>query len=155
MKVALISFHNAYNYGAALQAYGLQKALNDMDIDNEYIDYVNTHRAQVYNMRVQLSEAIKNKNVVRAVRVLCGMPFMYLRGSKFDLFYSQYLKKTDKTYSTSQEAVSLNDEYEKFIVGSDQVWNPGNNGMDWAFLLDFVKDKIGRASCRERVSSPV
>ena len=146
MKVALISFHNAYNYGAALQAYGLQKALNDMDIDNEYIDYVNTHRAQVYNMRVQLSEAIKNKNVVRAVRVLCGMPFMYLRGSKFDLFYSQYLKKTDKTYSTSQEAVSLNDEYEKFIVGSDQVWNPGNNGMDWAFLLDFVKDKSKKIS---------
>ena len=46
-KVALITFHNAYNYGAALQAYGLQETLRNMRIDAEYIDYINEHRREM------------------------------------------------------------------------------------------------------------
>ena len=38
MKVGLISFHNAYNYGACLQAYALQEAILGFGAECEYID---------------------------------------------------------------------------------------------------------------------
>jgi coenzyme F420-reducing hydrogenase beta subunit len=146
MKVALLSFHNAYNYGAALQAFGLQCAVEQIGVDCEYIDYVNEHRKNAYDMSFQLKTAIKEKKVVRAVKVVVGMPIIGKRGKAFDRFYSKYLKKTAMIFHTSKEAEILNEKYDRFIVGSDQVWNPENNGSDMAFLLDFVKDSKKKIS---------
>lgn len=146
MKVALLSFHNAYNFGAALQAFALQEAVKKMDVDCEYINYVNESRRQEYDMLFQIKKEIKKKNISRVIKLCCGIPFMMVRGKNFDLFYTKYLQKTKDVYSTSQEASALNDTYDKFIVGSDQVWNYENNGSDWAFLLDFVKDNVKKIS---------
>ncbi len=140
MKVALLSFHNAYNYGAALQAYALQEAISEFGIQSEYIDYVNTHRLESYDMRCLLRRAIKDGNIKKAVRVLLGMPFIALRKKHFDRFFSKYLRVTEKRYTSSVEMMELNEVYDRFVVGSDQVWNPDHNGNDTAYLLDFVKD---------------
>ena len=64
MKVALLSFHNAFNYGAALQAYALQCAVEEMGVQCEYINYVNEHRKNAYNMGFQLKQAIKKREGV-------------------------------------------------------------------------------------------
>ena len=140
MKVALLSFHNAYNYGAALQAYGLQCAVRGMGVECEYIDYQNEHRRNAYNMKYHFAAAVRAKNLFGAARSLLGMPFMSARAKGFDRFYADYLQKTASVYATSEEAKALSGAYDKFIVGSDQVWNPVNNGGDAAFLLDFVAD---------------
>lgn len=146
MKVGLISFHNAYNYGAALQAYGLQRAIEDMGAECEYIDYLNHERAFHYDMRYQFQDAVKHKQVSRALRVLVGTPFINSRGRKFKDFYAKYLRKSEKVYHNSEEAKELNGVYDRFIVGSDQVWNNSNNGNDTAFLLDFVNDSSKKMS---------
>ena len=41
MKVGVLTFHNAYNYGAILQAYATQKLLENRGHDVEFIDYRN------------------------------------------------------------------------------------------------------------------
>lgn len=146
LKVALMSFHNAYNYGAALQAYALQYAVEQQGVECEYINYVNKHRIQAYDMRFQFSDALKNKKFVRAAKVACGSVFMLNRRKAFDRFFSKYLKTTQKIYRTSSKAKELNEMYDKFIVGSDQVWNPFNNGRDTAYLLDFVSDDTKKIS---------
>ncbi len=146
MKAALLSFHNAYNYGAALQAYGLQCAVEQLGADCEYINYVNASRRNAYDMAYQFKSALKNRKLLRALKVALGAPFIEKRGRSFDRFYSHYLRKTEKEYHSSAEAASLNGSYDRFIVGSDQVWNPENNGGDTAFLLDFVKDPKKKVS---------
>ncbi len=146
MKVALLSFHNAYNYGAALQAYGLQCAINSLGVECEYINYVNNYRKNAYDMVFQFKSAIKEKKISRSVKVLIGMPFIRKRGRAFDSFYAKNLRKTLREYHSSEEIVSLNTKYDRFIVGSDQVWNPENNGCDMAFLLDFVDDSKKKIS---------
>lgn len=146
MKLALLSFHNAANYGAALQAYALQKFLTDKGYDCEYINYVNASRGHEYSMTWHIYDSLRHGKLTSAAAYLAGSPFLTLRKVRFDKFYSQYLKKTKKVYRTSAEAVTLNGAYDRFIVGSDQVWNPACNGDDTAFLLDFVKNN------RERIS---
>lgn len=139
-KIALISFHNAANYGAALQAVALQKKLDSLGYPNEYIDYQNSHRRHSYDMAYLFRKALKCGRLKDAIKYAVGFPFMYLRKSRFSKFYKKHLRITPTTYSNSKEAAELNPKYDKFIVGSDQVWNPENNGHDMAFLLDFVDD---------------
>ena len=146
MKVALLSFHNAYNYGAALQAYALQEAVKSLGIECEYIDYINEYRRNAYDVKHEFVSAVKNKKLKRAIRVALGAPFIIIRSRNFERFYSRHLKKTSETYRCSEEAATLNDKYDKFIVGSDQVWNPENNGGDMAYLLDFVRDSRKKIS---------
>ena len=141
IRVAIISFHNALNYGAALQAYALQKVLIErINVDAEYIDYENAHRYELYNMRERLINAVKNRNYQRAIMTLIGSPLMFVRRNRFNRFYCNSIVKTGKKYCSSEQAKELNSEFDKFIVGSDQVWNNVNNGSDFAYLLDFVND---------------
>ncbi len=139
-KVALISFHNAYNYGACLQAYALQEAVKEMGVDCEYINYINSHRAEVYDMPTRIKKACKEKDIKTLFKNICGIPFANKRGKKFDEFYQRYLKKTDTVYHSVQEANVLENQYDKFISGSDQIWNDEHNGNDSAYFLDFVGD---------------
>lgn len=146
MKLALLTFHNAANYGAALQAYALQRFLSDSGYDCEYINYINQSRAHEYSMSWHIYDCLKRGKVTSAAAYLAGSPFMELRKLRFKKFYKQYLRTTSIVYHNSKEAEVLNDIYDKFIVGSDQVWNPVCNGYDSAFLLDFVKDNKKKVS---------
>ncbi|MDD3686012.1 MAG: polysaccharide pyruvyl transferase family protein [Bacteroidales bacterium] len=139
MKLGLLSYHNAANYGAALQAFALQKALEQMGFESEYINYQNHHRKNSYNMTFHIITALKKRDMKSAIRFLLGSPFMMLRKLKFNSFYSENLTTTSQIYSSSDEAKRLNGAYSKFIVGSDQVWNWENNGGDATFLLSFVE----------------
>lgn len=63
MKVALLSFHNAFNYGAALQAYGLQYAVEQLGVKCEYIDYQNSRRQFAYDMNKQIKSELEKKTL--------------------------------------------------------------------------------------------
>ena len=146
MKVALLSFHNAYNYGASLQAYALQHSVEKLGVECEYINYQNDYRAHSYDMKYQFKRALQTRNFVGAVKSLLGIPVMSARAKGFDRFYSNCLKTTGELFRNSKEAAKLNGKYDKFIVGSDQVWNYSNNGGDTAYLLDFVGDDSKKIS---------
>lgn len=146
MKIALITFHNAANFGASLQAYALQHALEQMGHENEYINYVNVTRRHQYSMSFLFWDAVKKRQFSSAIKYLVGSPFLILRKNKFNRFYKRYLHVTKEEFRNSKEAARLNPLYDRFIVGSDQVWNPVNNGNDTAFILDFVEDKRKKIS---------
>ena len=140
MKIGLITFHNTANYGAALQTYALQHFLDINGYDSTYINYVNSVRRHQYDMLYHIFENIKDGKYKAAITFALGSPFMFLRKKRFSRFYNKYVSVTKEIYRDSVQAKSLNKVFDVFIVGSDQVWNPGNNGKDMAYLLDFVDD---------------
>ena len=146
MKIALLSFHNAANYGAALQAFALQKVLLDKCFDCEYINYQNDFRKSAYSMTYHLFSSLKKGDIKGAIKYALGSPFMELRKMRFSSFYKKNLICTNLIYTSPQEAEELNCKYDKFIVGSDQVWNWKNNGKDDAYLLSFVSDDSKKIS---------
>jgi hypothetical protein len=145
-KVGLLTFHNAVNYGAALQTYATQKYINELGHTCELIDYVNETRKKAYNMKSQIVEQIKSKDFKLAIKMLFGSILMELRQSNFDNFYKSFTKRTVKSYETFEEIKTINNDFDFFVVGSDQVWNPKNNGKDMAYLLAFVKDNVKKIS---------
>lgn len=140
MKVALITFHNALNYGAALQVYASQQVIKALGVECEVIDYVNSHRKNAYSMINNAMQELKKKRIVSFVKFLAGGIFMSKRRRKFLSFYNNNIICTQNRFTSSEEARSLNRDFDKFVVGSDQVWNYNNNGRDFAYFLDFVDD---------------
>lgn len=138
MKVAIITYHRAYNYGSALQAYAFNKYLRNIGIECETIDYLTERQNDLY----RLFE--KNKSLLAVCRNI--QSFMYLKKLKihkarFDEFLTAYLPMTAQQYHKPSELDKLNDEYDYFICGSDQIWNPLTVDFDQSYLLSFVKNK--------------
>lgn len=146
MKIGLITFHNALNYGAALQAYATQKFLNDLGHECIIIDYVNENRDKIYNMKAQTYKQIKEGNYKTAIKTSIGSVFMEMRRRSFSKFHNKYTSKTSKRYKTPDEIKELNGDFDFFVIGSDQVWNPKNNGSDMTYLLEFVADNNKKVS---------
>ena len=134
MKVGIVTFHRALNYGAVLQAYALQQYLLSLGIDSDVIDYRSTYIERFYKP-IKANPFIHPKMFVRE---LLYAPFNYKKRKKFEQFIGKFIKMS-KTVKSEKELKMLNGEYDYFIAGSDQVWNLKWNGFDKAFFLNFAE----------------
>ena len=141
MKIGIITFHRALNYGALLQAFALRYSLEKLGADANLLDYRNDtiEEAYVYpsffqrkSIKDKLKYIIQGKNEKK-------------RRFKFEAFRNKYLNLSDKIY-THGDLVNAEGAYDKFITGSDQVWNYGAHNFDKSFFLDFVTDKSKKYS---------
>jgi polysaccharide pyruvyl transferase WcaK-like protein len=138
MKVGLLTFHNTVNHGAALQAYALQQVIREMGKDCEIIDYVNDYRKKCDGLIYRIKKEIKNKKIYLIPKICVGNLLLNFRWKRFLKFYKTYIHQTSKHFSTSDQATELNNDFNKFVVGSDQVWNYNLTKNDGAYFLDFV-----------------
>lgn len=130
IRVGTITYQRANNYGAALQMFALQKVLERMDTDTWVIDYRSPYMSRPYSMA-----ALKRKG---PLRFCLGMAYAAVRLPRMLAFrrFRQELRFT-KSVGPS-ELVDLNQDFDCFIAGSDQVWNDDINDGDPAYFLHFV-----------------
>lgn len=150
-KIGIITMHRVLNYGSILQAYALQKKLSDIGVDSEIIDYIYPNAE--HKKRLIFIDRIK-----KLICFFLGLPTLYLRKKKkhkFDLFFKKYIKLSPKTYSTSSELLNHSPEYDLYLTGSDQVWNPIHTKNDTTFLCSFVKDDSPRCSYAASFSTSI
>ena len=135
MKVGILTYHDTTNYGAAFQAFALQKKIEELGCDCEIIDY----KCKAVTERYEIKSPFKSSNIKQCIkRILTNKNNRNLK-LKFETFYKRYQKRSDKTYYKNTIS-ETNNIYDKFIVGSDQVWNLRLSGEDTTYMLDFVKD---------------
>ncbi len=146
MKVGVITFHNANNYGAMLQTWALQKVLKNYGVDTGVIHY---HPRVIDRLYDPLGNA---KGVRRYFKKLN----LYIINRKSLTRYNKFIKFSRKNLNligdfrsyTEIEPANLN--LDAYIVGSDQVWNPHHiGGFNPAYFLNFVepgKKKISYAA---------
>lgn len=148
MKIATITCHDVYNYGASLQAYALQEYCRSLGHDYKIIDYKPPYLSNHYKLNI-IANPRFDKPIVRLLYLLAKLPGR-LRERKrkrlFDQFKVQYLSLTGNRYGSSGEISSaIKDgklDADLYIAGSDQIWNTFfRNGRDEAFYLDFVGDR--------------
>ena len=134
MKVGILTFHYAYNYGAALQVYGLQEALADMGVDPTVLDY----RAP--------SVSSHNRPLgIRSGRFMYVLPMRW----RFDEFRRKQLRLS-RPLANFSEVEKEAKKYDAIIVGSDQVWNTRLlNGVNLAYYLgvEGTFTRISYAAC--------
>lgn len=134
MKTATLTFHGAHNYGSMLQAYALQKTIQSMGHENQIIHF-RTHRQidmyAIFTRRKGMTYVLKN------FAKLCYFPSYRRKHALFEEFISTNLNLTN-CYSSLKELEEANFDFDCYIAGSDQIWNPIPADFDWAYYLPFV-----------------
>ena len=133
MKIGILTlFYNNINYGGCLQAYALTKVLNKMGYDAEQISFEMTSLKNFYSDYTTL-EKIKVMGI-KGVKVLidrltkkktkeCKIQGVALEEKKeYFTDFIKNIKNSNTVYSHNTLTTCL-DNYDAFIVGSDQVWN--------------------------------
>jgi len=141
LKIGIVTYHRPINYGAILQVYALQKTIKKHDVECEIIDYRNSTMENKHK-KVRLTDA---KNVKQVIKNILTYRNHNMKYDKFRQFAEKNLCISRAFYDLD-ELVNIENEYDNFIVGSDQVWNYKINNMDPVYFLQFVRDTIKRNS---------
>ena len=156
MKIGIITIHNSPNYGASLQAFALWKYLTDCGHDCEVIDlHRPCHEDYLFSRKYQPWRSQKTKNIRKIKNLVKKMlerkeMMVYLRDEanrKFEQFNSQV--KLGRAYRGIDELYTNPPQYDVYITGSDQLWNPTQPFCIEPYFLTFVpayKKKISYAS---------
>lgn len=138
MRVGIITFINTINFGASLQAYALQEVLYEFGIEAEVIQYINK----------QIEEKEKNtgnkKNIKSIIRSIVMGQGLKKKTLAFEMYEKEHIKKGKALTDNSRD--EINNYYDLFITGSDQVWNMSITNKDWTYMLDFVDDNRKKIS---------
>ena len=136
MKIGIVTFHGASNYGAVLQAFALQTFLKQAGHSPFFIDH--HHGIMPHGIR---------KYVGRSPGDTLARWAACRRRSVFADFRRQYFDLSEKTYLSEQALTENSPVADAYICGSDQIWNPNYLKLpkdERAFWLDFGNKKIRR-----------
>lgn len=113
MKVAIVTLVGDFNYGNRLQNYALQEVLTTLGADVVTID--NPSQSFMQWAKEHLVERTGEKKRLKSVG---------------DMRREKSLRDFTKRYISMAWADFSSDDFDYFVVGSDQVWNPSFWGKD-------------------------
>ena len=133
-RIGIVTFHRAMNCGAMLQAYALQEVLRKK-YNVAILDYRCDELEHVYGYK---------KGVKKYFRFWAKFLLKHDKWKKenkrshlFIKFSDDYFLKSNKY--TSKDVTKANNEFDIFVAGSDQIWNPKWSNEDWNYYLSFAE----------------
>ena len=135
-KIGILTFVNADNFGAVLQAYALSQYCSELGYDVELINYrVNSSKNNNVNI-VQCRETILQK-ICRRLKIIKNH-YRKVQMLKFSKFRRELLSVSRTPYNGDLEFLDkYQDDYDFIICGSDQIWNTQLSNGSRIFYLDF------------------
>ena len=148
MKVCILTYRLHSNFGFLMQAYALQQIIKDLG-----------HEPYTVDIRVKplsLSEKTKQgaKFILLHISRLIGYPSLPWITTKEQAYIDQHtwkfikehLQLTPPVNSIKDLKRKIGNEYDFYLVGSDQVWRKEYCPDIPSYFFDFVSDDKRRAS---------
>ncbi|WP_347489281.1 polysaccharide pyruvyl transferase family protein [Desulfoscipio sp. XC116] len=134
----------AYNYGAFLQAYALQKTMKNIGFDCELINYDYMRDRTLLGIPwSNINKPIKFCASVLKKLVLFSKTKKRTAIMKESVYNNLHFSK--QRYKSAQQLRESPPQYDIYLTGSDQVWNPTINAQGFETrLLDFVYSSQGK-----------
>lgn len=130
-RVGVITINDFNNYGNRLQCYAVQQFLEELGVASENI--YNTYSRD--NQIVQIG-----RQALRHLRNLGKSSTVIAREQSFTKFNARIRFSEDQIIN-GQYREGLNERYDYFITGSDQVWNPMDSGRSEVDFLTFASNE--------------
>ena len=133
-KIGIVTI-NDYNFGNRLQNYAMLKVLSNYgDVENivRYFDAENLTFA-----------ASLKKKIKKFIKTIIGRLKKY---RNFDKFNKKYIKNSKYKFSKNLNYNKLNNYFDYFVAGSDQVWNP------IFFKNNMYINMLGFTPCEKRIA---
>ncbi|MGN1467436.1 MAG: polysaccharide pyruvyl transferase family protein [Ruminococcus sp.] len=135
-KVGIITFHASHNYGSNLQAYALQQYVSGLGYDCEIINFRSFKQKEQYAI---ITKKKGFKGLCKKLYAIMTYRNRKKKFKKFEEFIENKLVKGSKEYNTYEELKNADLDYDYYISGSDQIWNPSSLDIDPSYFLPFVK----------------
>lgn len=152
-KVGIVSCYFQHNYGSMLQALATQMALDKLGYENETIDISGFNgeikkAKMLYFAKASLTSDILLSKLGMATNILrrklskgVYKENTIIRNKKFDDFYKEHFRLSEKYNSKADLSNKCKEKYSAVLVGSDQLWLPGNIAGDY-YTLNFVPKEV-------------
>lgn len=144
-KAALITYHAAHNNGSFLQAYATQKKIRQLGVECDVIDFSTPLQQYIYAVYKPIRGP---KDIAKNVYAFLHRDLIQRRHDDFEHMIHTALPLTPDSYSDPSQMGALEQDYDIFVSGSDQIWNTDAWDYSDAYFLNFVhhKPKISYAS---------
>ncbi|MBR2403922.1 MAG: polysaccharide pyruvyl transferase family protein [Lachnospiraceae bacterium] len=149
MRVGILTFHNAHNYGATLQAYALKKCVKEMGHDVQIVNYRNPKIEAQYPKILAPKFTLADCNPKRwkqfiydTLRGIYGQKEWTKQWKAFDKFINKDLLEN---HTELIEAACISKlGLDACLLGSDQIWSSFLLGrLDEVYFGAFkTKEKI-------------
>lgn len=153
--IGLVSYHSEPNYGTMLQAYALAKAIDMLGYKSEYILYRGITKKPwlKYFIRKQLADVYHFVCPPKGEFEYFKTKEFHSILSRFDDFHRQFIPVSGQEYNIDTIGLS-NNQYDSFIVGSDQTWSRYMNRLNSSInFLPFVEEKSKKKSYAPSIGS--
>lgn len=137
-KIAVLTFHAAFNYGAQLQAWALQTVLRRLGYDPEFPDC----NLIGFSPRFLRGRHGKLPFLKKLFREAMAFGVEDLKRHRFRMFAKHCLN------IVPMDVADVERRYDSVIVGSDQVWNSGITRQQSSYFLTtwFYRPDLNRYS---------
>ena len=125
MKIGIVTFPEAVNYGTALQAAALKRALDPYAEDVFFL----RHRCPAIDAANALFDLKSAKDPKYVAAHLYNFPTAKARQKNFERFFAAHIPVRE----------AAPDDADVIVAGSDQIWNYNLTGDDYFYFLDYQK----------------
>ena len=139
-KVALSTWFSYHNYGTALQVVALYNIIKNLGYDVDVVNYDPEHKftEKCKSNGEKIVHRRRLKQFKGALwKVQNNIYDPKGKSKKFAAFVNENLTFTTECFSEA-DLHNLNDEYDIFVCGSDQIWSP--RCFDSTYYLNFVNN---------------
>ncbi|QXE01061.1 polysaccharide pyruvyl transferase family protein [Terribacillus sp. DMT04] len=148
-KIGIITINDYKNYGNRLQNYASQEVLKSLGYFPETIVNSQKKKEVIGNQTESLSSKLKKLTIRRvAGKINNKLKYNYVYKKKkskysqqketnFKSFTNKYIRESQYTISEESYHEKLG-EFDCFVVGSDQVWNPNYRSGSSIDFLTFA-----------------
>lgn len=114
--IGILTFHRAYNYGAILQAFALQKKISELGFNSEIIDYLSIEKRK----QNKLFRFQTDKKFVENVSKFIKDIYRVGKNKKFNCFMKEEMLLSSDEYYTFEQMQKMDStqKYDTYIVGS-------------------------------------
>lgn len=144
MKIGILTFHAAHNYGSMLLAFALQEAIKTEGHDVKIINH------RIYAQNMMYANPLKFTHKI-FIKELFTHPMLFIQNAKkwrkFESF-SQRFHNLTKLCPTlvDVEKVIKEEHFNAVITGGDQIWNMQCSDFSLAYYLPFNLPGIKKIS---------
>lgn len=134
MKIGQLTFHASHNYGSVLQAYAMAKILQNLGHESEFINLRPQSQRDAYRIIKPTDKGI------RLLFKYLIYPALKKRWNHYERFITHVLPITKQEYASTEEMCHSTFDYDAYVVGGDQIWNPACQDFESAYYLQFLPE---------------
>ena len=136
MKVGILTFHRAHNYGAFLQAFALKTYIESLGNKVVFVDYEDKNHHSLYRLFGIVNEKDKKRSLFSVIKLLVKQIILFVpRYKRYKSFQREIMDKLGVKGYPIFNLEQLLDNCDIYIYGSDQIWRKDSyvGGFDKVF----------------------